>query len=422
MTNTPDNPRGPRSLFLAPNRYPPNRVDVSILFCREMAARGHDIDFLLQSAPDESRFRVVELVPGPGRVLLGPTDNGTGFIHRLRKRCLDFCNDCRVLWLPFRNRYDFIQVRDKFLSGLLGLLAARLTRTRFFFWMSFPMPDEDLEKVRQGTARYPLLYALRGRFNGFLLYRVLLRAADHVFVQSEQMRRDVAARGIAPEKCTPVPMGVADDMVPAEPDQGEADEECVAYLGSLSRVRRMDFLVRSFALVAAKRPGARLLVVGEGDSPDDRESLVGLARELGVAERCEFTGFLPPSEAWKRLNRALVCLSPFYPAPILNSTSPTKLVEYMALARPVVATDHPEQRLVIEQSGAGLCTPYDEAAFAEAMLRLLADPGEARRMGLRGREYVLANRTYSSIADRVDAVYRRLLGLPPRTRAREAAA
>jgi glycosyltransferase involved in cell wall biosynthesis len=105
-------------------------------------------------------------------------------------------------------------------------------------------------------------------------------------------------------------------------------------------------------------------------------------------------------------------VSPFFPSPILNSTSPTKVVEYMLMGRAVVANDHPEQRLVIDQSGGGLCVPYDEAAFAQAIVRLLDSPQLAQEMGERGRRYVIEHRAYHAIADLVE---REMLKLAPGT-------
>ncbi len=102
------------------------------------------------------------------------------------------------------------------------------------------------------------------------------------------------------------------------------------------------------------------------------------------------------------VRNATVCVSPFYPTFILNSTSPTKLIEYMALGRPVVANDHPEQRLVLEKSGAGICVSYNEGAFAEAIIELLNNPEKADEMGRKGRLYVKKERTYKVIGDRVE--------------------
>ena len=72
------------------------------------------------------------------------------------------------------------------------------------------------------------------------------------------------------------------------------------------------------------------------------------------------------------------------------------------MGKAVIANDHPEQRLVIEQSGAGYCVPYEEKAFAEATVTLLREPELARAMGERGREYAIQHRAYGIIADLVE--------------------
>jgi glycosyltransferase involved in cell wall biosynthesis len=244
-----------------------------------------------------------------------------------------------------------------------------------------------------------------------LLYRLLLPAAAHVFVQSEQMKSDIAAQGIARAKITPVPMGVrweTLDLAPAEevPD----DHPMVLYLGSLDRVRKMDFLLRAFRGVLVRVPEARLYLVGGGNEPEDEAYLRKEAARLAIAEAVVFTGFVPREEAWSYVRRARVCVSPFYPTPILTSTSPTKIVEYMAMGKPVVANDHPEMRLVLRESGAGLCVPYEEESFADAIVELLQDPARAREMGRRGRSYVGRHRTYQVLADLVEDVYLTVCG------------
>ena len=102
--------------------------------------------------------------------------------------------------------------------------------------------------------------------------------------------------------------------------------------------------------------------------------------------------------------------SPFYPTPVLLSTSPTKLIEYMAMAKCIVANEHPEQGEVVEASGVGRCIPWSEQAFAEEVCRLLNDPECARVMAAKGPKWVQANRTYDVIADFVESKYQELLG------------
>jgi glycosyltransferase involved in cell wall biosynthesis len=131
---------------------------------------------------------------------------------------------------------------------------------------------------------------------------------------------------------------------------------------------------------------------------------------LGLTSSVVFVGQLPQAEALRYVQEADVCASPIYPTPILRVGSPTKLVEYMAMAKAVVANDHPDQKRILEASGAGLCVPYEEQAFAAAVVQLLQDPVLARSMGERGRRWVLEHRAYRAIADAVENRYRGIIG------------
>jgi glycosyltransferase involved in cell wall biosynthesis len=90
-------------------------------------------------------------------------------------------------------------------------------------------------------------------------------------------------------------------------------------------------------------------------------------------------------------------------------SSPTKLVEYLALGIPSVANDIPDQKLVIEQSGAGLCVPMEAGAFAAATLQLLNDPELARQFAMRGPTYVKTHRTYDILGRNVAETYKKIL-------------
>jgi glycosyltransferase involved in cell wall biosynthesis len=99
---------------------------------------------------------------------------------------------------------------------------------------------------------------------------------------------------------------------------------------------------------------------------------------------------------------------------MLLSTSPTKLVEYLALGLPVVASEHPEQRLILHMSGAGVCAPWGARHFARAVRWLLRRSHEERTsMGARGRAWIETHRTYARIADTLEGKYGQLLSAPP---------
>jgi glycosyltransferase involved in cell wall biosynthesis len=401
-----------RLLVVSSDTYPPFRVDVAVLFARELAGRGHRIDWILQSEAECRRAYVTKW--GGGMVWVGATDLGETLFHRIRKHLRGIANDLRIFPRLRTREYDAIEVKDKFLAGIFAVLASRVYRTKFIYWLSYPYPEHYLAAARDGTARYPVLYVLRGAFFKWLLYRVLLPAADHVFVQSEQMREDIAAQGIAAAKMTPIPMGI-DAALGDAPDLSKHRTHmpggipCVLYLGTLDRMRRMDFLVRVFAIVRQSVPAARLYVVGGGNRASDEQVLVDEAARLGVAASVTLVGRLPQAEALNYVQEADVCASPFYPNPVLRSASPTKLVEYWALGKPVVANDQPEQKRVIEASGGGYCVPYEEHAFAAAIVKLLQDPAAAELMGRRGRRYVLEHRAYGTIATALEQRLREIV-------------
>jgi glycosyltransferase involved in cell wall biosynthesis len=403
-----------RMLGVSSDNYPPQRVDVAVLFGEELSGRGHRIDWLLQSEAACGRSYATPW--HGGTVWVGSTDLGNSLVSRIGKHLRGILHDLRVFRLARRRDYDFILVKDKFVSGVTALVAARLFGVPFLYWLSFPFPESYLIRAHDGTARYPFLYRIRGGFFHAMLYRLLLPAADHVFVQSEQMRRDVAAQGIAQEKITAVPMGirVASFEIPQLLERGviPRGERALLYLGTLARVRRLAFLIRVLAAVVKEMPGVKLYLVGSGDEAGDEQELLKEAQRLGVTRSLVLTGQLPRHDALRYVWEADVCVSPFFPTPILNSTSPTKLIEYMAMGKAVVANDHPEQRLVIEQSGGGLCVPYEEEAFAQAILTLLRAPALALEMGVRGRRYAVEHRAYGIIADLVE---RELLGVAGRS-------
>lgn len=390
-----------RILVVSSDTYPPTRVDVAVLFGSALAGRGHEIDWILQSEAPCARAYVTPWASG--RVWVGPTDLGPSLFRRLHKHALGIANDSRLFSRLRRGNYDAVEVKDKFLSGIFALIASRLYRTPFVYWLSYPFPEHYLLHAREGTARYPLLYRLRGLAFKVLLYRLLLPAADHVFVQSEQMRADLGREGIPSAKMTAVPMGIDPEVfAPAEGARGRTvlpeGIPIIVYLGTLGRIRRLDFLLRMFTMVREALPAARLYFVGGGDHPADERFLREETARLGLDSSVVFVGQLPQKEALRYVREADVCVSPFYPSAILRSTSPTKLVEYMAMGKAVVANDHPEQKRVIEESGAGYCVAYEEQPFAEAVLRVLRDPDEARAMGERGRRYALEHRAYGAIA------------------------
>ena len=397
-------------LFVTADKYPPFRVDVRVLFADEFSARGHEIHWVMASERPRKRAGVETL--GNGRAWVGASAAGESRLAKAARQVQVFLHDWRALLLLLRGGYDFVQVKDKFTFGAIMLLAAKLTRTPFVYWLAFPFPEAWLDEARSPVARHPWVSWLRGHTARLMLYKVILPRADLVFVQSTGMRASIATKGVPAELMVPVPMGVSAQLLEGRdgPRASEVASPSVLYLGSMVRVRCLETIVQAFRSVVDVVPTATLFFVG-GENQADIDFLRDEALRLGLAERIVFTGPLPRDQAFAYVRAADVCLSPIPPNPILDVASPTKLVEYMALAKPVVANEHPEQSQVVAASGGGVIVPWAAERFASAVIELLQDPGRAAEMGRKGRDYVERHRSYAVIAEHVEGAYRSRLRL-----------
>ena len=365
-------------MIVTRDRYPHFRVDLVELFSRWLTPL-FDIDWVC--ARSSQRLSIV-LLCRPGERFLVSRPGVPSWIG------LQLGQAVRVM----RGEVDIVQVRDAALSAVLFFAASRLGRRPFVYWMSYPMTEGYLHRALCRTAPdAPLLKLARlayGRVAGRLLYAWVLPRAAHVFAQSERMKADLIAKGIPRERITAVPMGVSVSIydpvtIPPTVDPRLDGRKVLVYVGSLDPERGIEMLISALAAVRTEGLHAILVLVGDTPSADVRR-LKRAADTAGVAADMVFTGHLPLSEALSYVRRADVCLAPFpvWPETYLSAT-PTKLIEYLAMGRPVVATDHPDQRQVIEASGAGIIAAPTAGDFAAAIVGLLDEP---RRSGGDGSE------------------------------------
>jgi len=398
-------------LYVSQDKYPAYRVDVAILFGKELPNLGMKVDWILQSKNKIDRPILKE--DNGNLVYIGPTYIGDSLISKIKKHWLALKTDLQIFIFAKKNKYDFIQVKDKFLTAIIGLVAAKIYGAKFVYWMSFPIAEAYIYMYRQKTARFPMLYLIRGILSKIIIYKIIMPMSTHVFVQSEQMKRDVMEEGIDEKSLTSVPMGIDMDSIPYSSSKEVSvvtnKNKHILYLGALDRNRHIEFLIHVMAIVIKSNPGVILYLVGKGERSGDEEFIIKEAKKFSLIDSVVMTGFLPMDKAWQYVKEADVCVSPFYPTPILNSTSPTKLIEYMAMEKPVVANDHPEQTLVINESQGGLCVSYDVIEFANAINDILKDIKLGKIMGKKGRKYVREKRSYEVIAKNVMNKYHDLL-------------
>ncbi|WP_179235293.1 glycosyltransferase family 4 protein [Streptomyces sp. CS113] len=243
----------------------------------------------------------------------------------------------------------------------------------------------------------PELYLSRFGRGKDLLYRAVCalerltyRTADIVLATNESYK-DVALRrgGRRPDDVFVVRSAPATDRfqpVPAEPELKRGKPHLLCYLGVMGPQDGVDYALRALAKLRdeAGRTDWHAVFVGSGDAFD---AMVELSRSLGLGEQVQFTGRIPDADLVRYLSTADVCLSPDPRNPLNDVSTMNKVLEYMAMGRPIVSFDLREARVSAGEA-ALYAAANDESEFAGLVARLLDDPGERARMGKIGQERV----------------------------------
>jgi glycosyltransferase involved in cell wall biosynthesis len=179
----------------------------------------------------------------------------------------------------------------------------------------------------------------------------------------------------------------------------------IIYVGGITAIRGIREMVQAMSLVPESL-NARLVLVGEF-SPQSLEAEVS---SLPGWERIEFVGWQNRASVARLLGEARAGLVVLHPRPNYLEAWPVKLFEYMCAGLPVIASDFPLWREIVEGERCGLLVdPLDPAAITKAIQWILEHPEEAEAMGRRGQKAVFDRYNWDTEAAKLIALYRRLI-------------
>jgi len=183
----------------------------------------------------------------------------------------------------------------------------------------------------------------------------------------------------------------------------------LGFVGSLAPWQGIDDAIRAMKILRERSVPCRLLIVGQG--PEEAR-LQALVRELGVFDRVTFTGAVPLEVVPLYISACDICLIPLLPHKrnLISGGSPFKLYEYMACARPIVATDVPGLEIVTEVGAGVNAKAGSPESLADAIEELILRKPEWGEMGKRGRLYVETHASWQHIAERTVAFFKDRLG------------
>ncbi len=338
-----------------------------------LASRGEEVWFLTQTGSDlAARLRgsYLKWAEAPLRGLAGIT-----CAPQLARRLGEL-------------RPDIVHIHDSASHATVGL-AARIAARR-----AGGGADRPRIIVTRRT-EFPLRHGWLGRAKYGL-------ACDRVICVSEAIRRRCLEGRIPEQMLRVIPDFVDcrhfDPEAAAVPEN--AHSQTIVAVGRLARSKGHRVLLQAMAQVVRTSPEARLVVCGSGS---EEPALRALAQALGIADKVSFTGFVSDV-------RSVLAQADVFAMPSLSEGLGVSVLEAMAMARPVVATDAGGLSEAVVHSETGLVVPRgDVAALADALLRLLEDPGKAQQMGRAGRQRALDCFERRRVVERVLDLYNEVL-------------
>jgi glycosyltransferase involved in cell wall biosynthesis len=245
-----------------------------------------------------------------------------------------------------------------------------------------------------------------------LFERITFALADGVISTNESYRRIAQTRGRKRADVVQVVRSAPDlthfRLRDPDPALRRGKTYLAAYIGVMGPQDGVDYALRALAALRHEqgRDDLHTIFMGHGDVFDD---MVELAEELDLNECVEFTGRVSNEFLQQCLSTADVCLSPDPRNPLNDLSTMNKVVEYMAMGRPIVSFD-----LTEAQVSAGEAAVYaaddDVRTFAKLLSGLLDDPVRRAEMGEIGRTRVAEQLSWATSKRNLLGFYERLVG------------
>jgi len=256
---------------------------------------------------------------------------------------------------------------------------------------------------------YEAKFGRRGFFWKLMVWleRATFWTADVSIATNESYRRIALERGrMDPTKVFVVRSGPKLDrlrIIPPVVELKKGRKYLVGYVGVMGKQEGIDLLLQSAQYIIRDlgREDVHFGLVGGGTSLEDMKQL---ATDLGIAEYVTFTGRVPDQALLEMLNTADVCVNPDVANEMNDKSTMNKIMEYMALGKPIVQFDLAEGRFSAQEASL-YAAKNDPVDMAKKIVQLLEDPEARYKMGEFGRHRVVNELEWKYEAPKLLAAY-----------------
>lgn len=263
-----------------------------------------------------------------------------------------------------QRRYRVVQIHNLPDFLVFAGLVPKLTGARVILDIHDVMPEFYASRFRTSMASWPVRLV---RWQE----QLSCRFADHVITVTDLWRDALVARGVAAHKASVV-MNVADTRIFTRSADGErattSDDFHLFYHGTLTQRYGVDVALRAVAKVRYQIPGIRFTIHGSGEY---LPALQQLAAELDLGNYVRFSmQSVPTTDLPRMIQSADVGLVPYQRDVFTDGILPTKLMEYVALAVPVIAARTPAIEAYFDNTMVQFFTPGDVNELAQCIVAL----------------------------------------------------
>ncbi|MGZ6314663.1 MAG: glycosyltransferase family 4 protein [Candidatus Limnocylindrales bacterium] len=292
----------------------------------------------------------------------------------------------RALWAATRahrfRRYGLVEVHSLPDYLVFSALPMKLAGVPVLLDLHEAMPE--FFRSRFPRAANPISYRLLR-----LQERLSIALANEVLTVNEPLAERLTRLGTSPERLTVI-LNSPDlrlfDPAAHPRRRFMADGKLrIVYAGALTPTYELDVVLRAVASLARRRPSLRVdaTFYGRGDA---QAHLEALAAELGIADRVGFPGHIPIEDVPRAVAAADIGVAPTRLDPFTQMSLSTKILEYAAMAKPVVASRLPTVERYFPADTLAIYEPGDHESLASTIPGLVDSPAERRaRVGRTGR-------------------------------------
>ena len=369
---------------------------------RALLDDGWDVTVICAKTPNDPLYRRES---DHLHVYFYPRHRGTSAIGHIFEHSLNIVTITLLAWFVFlRHGFSVIHACNPMDTLWIPALPFKLLGVRYIF------DHHDLS---------PELYLSRGEgSNKSIFFKILLwlermsfRFANTVISTNESYKRIALDRGGK----------ISDDVfvvrngpdlsqfrpVPPQPHLKKPGDILVGYLGNMNPQDGVDYLLRAAEEIIHKRgvEHVKFLLIGGASY---QATLLKMSIEMGLADWVTFTGRLPDDEMLSALCACDICVQPDPNNPLNDKSTMNKVMEYMALEKPVVAFDLTETRVSCGEA-ALYANPNSVTDLASKILEFADNPELRSQMGQMGRKRVENELAWPYSVPNLLAAYRRTL-------------